>query len=230
MADAELFDEWPERYEEWFSTPVGRLVKETECSLVLEMLGPAQGEKILDAGCGTGIFTLDYLAAGAEVVGLDISAPMLVVAARKAAGYPFAAVQGDMLALPFADGTFDKAVSVTALEFIEDGKKAVEELFRVTKPGGRIVVGTLNSLSPWAARRRAKTTQGQRHILEGAFFRSPDELLACGPATGMTRTVVHFQKSDPPESAVEAERLGQSQGLDTGAFVAAYWTKPYPQV
>jgi ubiquinone/menaquinone biosynthesis C-methylase UbiE len=226
VADTELFDQWPERYEEWFSTPIGRLVRETECGLILEMLQPAEGDKILDAGCGTGIFTLDYLAAGAEVVGLDISAPMLAAAVRKTAGYPFTAVRADMVRLPFADGTFDKAVSVTALEFIADGRKALNELFRVTKPGGVVVVGTLNSLSPWAERRRAKTQVGQRHILEGAFFRSPEELLACSPIAGTARTVVHFQKDDPPKSAPDTERLGQAGGLDTGAFVAARWVKP----
>jgi ubiquinone/menaquinone biosynthesis C-methylase UbiE len=230
VTDIELFDEWPARYEEWFSTPIGRLVKKTECALVLEMLSPAKGEKILDAGCGTGIFTLDYLAAGAEVVGLDISGSMLAAATRKATGYPFTATQGDMVDLPFEDETFDKAVSVTALEFIEDGKRAVDELFRVTKTGGLVVVGTLNSLSPWAARRRAKTEHGQRHILEGAFFRSPSELLACSPVKGTAKTVVYFQKNDPLEKAVEAERLGQSQSLDTGAFVAARWVNTDAQV
>jgi len=226
VTDKMLFDEWPERYEEWFSTAIGRLVKETECRLVLEMLDPRAGERIFDAGCGTGVFTLDYLEAGAEVVGLDISRPMLDLAVKKAAGYPFSAVQGDMLSLPFGDGFFDKAVSVTALEFIEDANRAVGELFRVTRPGGLIVVATLNSLSPWATRRRAKTQRGQSHVLEGAFFRSPDELLACSSAEGTVRSVIHFQKDDPPELALEIERLGQSQGLDTGAFVAARWVKP----
>ena len=190
------------------------------------MLRPGEGEKILDAGCGTGVFTMDYLAAGATVTGLDISAPMLAVAVRKARDRPFTAVQGDMLHLPFDDGAFDKSVTVTALEFIEDGKKAVDELFRVTKPGGVIVVGTLNSLSPWAARRRAKTERGERHILESAFFRSPETLLACGPAGGTAKTVVHFRKEDAPGPAAEIERQGQAQGLMTGAFVAARWVKP----
>lgn len=226
MTDQALFDEWPERYEGWFSTPIGRLVKETECRLVMEMLAPAVGEKILDAGCGTGVFTMDYLAAGAEVVGLDISQPMLDMAARKLSDYPFLAVQGDMLCLPFEDDSFDKAVSVTALEFIEDARRAIDELFRITKPGGVVVVATLNGLSPWAARRRAKTARGQRHVLEGAFFRSPEELLAYSPVGGVAASVVHFQKDDPPERAAETERLGQAQGLDTGAFIAARWVKP----
>lgn len=234
MSEKHLFDDWPERYEAWFSTPIGRLVQQTEAGLVLAMLDPGKGERILDVGCGTGIFTLDYLAAGAEVTGLDISQPMLDVAVRKAAGYPFTAVRGDMRSLPFDDESFDKTVSVTALEFVEDGGRAVGELFRVTKPGGVIVVGTLNGLSPWAARRRAKTDRGQDHVLRGAVFRSPAELLALAPreltsltpVAGTALTVVHFQKTDSPELAEEVEKQGQAAGLQTGAFVAARWVKP----
>ena len=226
ITDKMLFDDWPERYEHWFSTPIGRLVQETESRLVLEMLNPAREEKILDAGCGTGVFTSDFLAAGALVVGLDVSMPMLALAVKKASAQPFVAVHGDMLALPFLDDFFDKAVSITALEFIADARRAVAELFRVTKPGGLVVVGTLNSLSPWAARRRAKTGRGEKHVLEEAIYRSPDELLALGPGKGTVRSVVHFQKDDPPEHAAEIERLGQARGLLTGAFVVARWVKP----
>jgi ubiquinone/menaquinone biosynthesis C-methylase UbiE len=224
--DHALFDDWPERYDRWFSTPTGRLVKETEAAVILDMLRPQSGERILDAGCGTGVFTLDFLAAGSVVVGLDISTPMLAAAARKAAGRTFVAVRGDMLDLPFIDGFFDKSVSVTALEFIEDGRSAIAELLRVTKPGGIVVVGTLNSLGPWAARRRAKTERGERHILEDAFYRSPTELLALCPVPGSVVTAVHFEKDDPPERAMQIEQSGRARNLDTGAFVAARWTKP----
>ena len=221
------FDDWPERYDRWFSTPIGGLVRQVEGRLVLDLLEPHPSETILDAGCGTGVFTLDYLAAGAVVAGLDVSAPMLDAAVRKTAGSPFVAVKGDMLALPFVDGSFHKAVSITALEFIEDGARAVAELFRVTKPGGVIVVGTLNSLSPWASRRRAKTARGVSHVLEDAFFRSPEELLALAPVAGTTATVVHFQKDDQLDVAEENERQGQAAHLNTGAFVAARWVRPF---
>ena len=53
---AELFDDWPEKYDLWFETPIGRLIKKYERDLVLEMLRPEQGERILDAGCGTGVW------------------------------------------------------------------------------------------------------------------------------------------------------------------------------
>ena len=113
MTEKMLFDDWPQRYEEWFTTPTGRLVLEVETALVLELLAPQSGDEILDAGCGTGIFTMDFLAAGATVTGLDLSAPMLAVAEKKAAGYAFTAVRGDMRCLPFPDEGFDKTVSIT---------------------------------------------------------------------------------------------------------------------
>lgn len=226
MTEKQLFDEWPEYYDQWFTTPIGKLVKEIETKLIDELLEPAPGEKILDAGCGTGIFTLDFLAAGTQVVGLDISRPMLRYAVKKAASYLFFTVQGDMLHLPFKDDSFDKTVSITALEFIADAQSAVDELFRVTKPGGCVVVATLNSLSPWAERRQAKTRQGQKHILEGAFYRSPDGLLTYSHLKGMVKIAVHFQKNDDPNEAVKIEKSGQSRNLDTGAFVAVRWEKP----
>lgn len=226
MVEIALFDEWPERYDQWFANSIGKLAKEVEGNLISDLLGLKSREKILDAGCGTGVFTVDLLAAGAEVVGLDISRPMLSFARKKTSGYAFFPVQGDMQHLPFDDNFFDKVVSITALEFIADAKRAVDELSRVTRPGGCVVVATLNSLSSWAARRRAKTLRGQRHILENAFFRSPDELLALSPFTGIAKTAVHFQKDDDPMEAIIIERRGRLQGLNTGAFVAVRWEKP----
>ena len=191
MTPKALFDEWPERYEQWFTTPIGKMVKGIEAELINELLDPGPAEKVLDAGCGTGIFTLDLLAAGTQVVGLDISGPMLSLAVKQTAGYPFFKVQGDMLHLPFRDNSFDKVVSITALEFIADANSAVSELVRVTRHGGRVVVATLNSLSPWAGRRQAKTRKGQQHILENAYFRSPGQLLACSHLKGVVKTDFH---------------------------------------
>ena len=223
MSEKILFDDWPDRYDQWFKTPIGKLVKEIEANLIHEFLDLKPGEKLLDAGCGTGVFTIDFLSQGTEVVGLDISLPMLTHADMKLKSYPFFVVWGDMLRLPFRDNCFDKVVSVTALEFIEDANCAVGELFRVTHPGGLVVVATLNSLSPWATRRKARIDRG---LFENAFFRSPDELLACTAFKGMAKTCIYFQKDDDPIQAMNIEQAGQFQGLNTGAFVAARWQKP----
>jgi ubiquinone/menaquinone biosynthesis C-methylase UbiE len=224
QAKSRLFDEWPEKYDEWFTTPIGALVRKYEAELILDLLTPAQRETILDAGCGTGVFTIDILALGANVIGLDISLPMLRRSKEKAGEYPLQIVLGDMLRLPFLDGSFDKVVSVTALEFIEDAKGSVQELFRVTKKGGSILVATLNSLSPWASRRRAEA-QRKQSIFTKAIFRSPEELRSLAPVEGVIRTAIHFRKEDDPTIAPEMERAGREKGLHTGAFVAVRWEK-----
>jgi len=219
-----LFDERPEAYDRWFATPIGSLVRKYEAELILNLLGPKKDEIILDAGCGTGIFTRDILVSGSKVIGLDLSLPMLRRAAEKLKEYPFQTVLGDMLKLPFPASSFDKVVSVTALEFIGDGKAAVDELFRVTKRGGCIVIATLNSRSPWALRRRVEA-KARHSIFEQAIFRSPDELRSLAPAAGVVETVIHFQKGDDPERAVEVEQEGKRKHLNTGAFVAVRWGK-----
>jgi len=222
---AEIFDEWPEKYDQWFETPIGRLVREYESRLLLEMVGPRRGERILDVGCGTGIFTRDLLAARAQVTGLELSLPMLRRAGKKASGLPFSMIQGDMRGLPFADGSFDKTVSVTAIEFIKDARGALAELFRVTRPGGCIVVASLNSLSPWAVRRKAAAREGHA-IFQHARFRSPEEMASLVPVPALIRTAVHFQKHDDPEQARGIESSGEAQDLDTGAFLVVRWEKP----
>jgi ubiquinone/menaquinone biosynthesis C-methylase UbiE len=220
----QLFNEWPEAYDRWFTTPIGSLVKKYEAELILDLLKPRKGEAILDAGCGTGVFTIDILSLGTRVVGIDISLPMLVQARKKLKGYPSQLVLADMLNLPFPENSFDKVVSVTALEFIEDAKRAVEELFRVTIRGGCILVATLNSASPWALRRKAEAKE--RHTLfEKAIFRSPDELRSLTSVEGVVKTAIHFQKGDDAEMAVEVEHEGKRKNLDTGAFVAVRWEK-----
>lgn len=223
MSGRQLFDGWPERYDQWFDAPLGKAVLKYEAALVLDLLRLLRGEKVLDAGSGTGIFTREFLLRGADVVGLDISWAMLRWAKKKNEPLSHPGVAADMTLLPFADGLFDKSVSVTALEFIEDEKRAVAELFRVTKPGGIVVVATLNSLSPWAVRRREDAQRDRESIFSRVFFRSPAQLLAAAPVPGIVRTAVHFGKEDHLDELDRIEREGQ--GRETGAFVAARWEK-----
>ncbi len=219
------FDEWPERYDRWFTTPIGSLVRRYELELIMDLVKPKRGEVILDAGCGTGVFTMDILTSGARVVGLDISLPMLEQAEKKLKGLPFQIVLANMLNLPFPEGSFDKTISITALEFIEEAKQVVGELFRVTKKGGTIVVATLNSLSSWASRRIVEAKE-RRSIFEKAIFRSPDELRSLASVESAVKTAIHFEKEDDPENAVRIEQEGWRKDLKTGAFVAARWIKP----
>ena len=96
------------------------------------------GDRVLDAACGTGDLAVADLRAGAgRVTGLDFSEKMLERARRKA---PLDWVQGDMLALPFADGTFDAATVGFGVRNVEDLPLALRELRRVLRPGGRVAI------------------------------------------------------------------------------------------
>ncbi|MEJ2057363.1 MAG: class I SAM-dependent methyltransferase [Desulfofustis sp.] len=220
----ELFDDWPRRYDRWFETETGRLVKHYEAELLHTMLDPRPGDYLLDVGCGTGIFTASILAHRAAVVGLDLSLPMISAAAKRFRAQSFSPMVGNMLALPFASGSFDKVFSMTAIEFVANGQAAVAELERVTKNGGTIVLTTLNRLSPWAERRLKKAEEGHE-LFKSMIFRSPAEIRRMVPEGAAVKTAIHFQKKEDPVQAQRIEAEAQSMGLETGAFLAVSWTK-----
>jgi malonyl-CoA O-methyltransferase len=105
--------------------------------LIAEHVAPLQGALVLDAGAGKGRFARALLdrQPGARFVAMDISLAMLRCVSSDVA--PCAAT---LTALPFADASFDSAYAVESLEHAVDIERAVAELCRVVRPGGRIVV------------------------------------------------------------------------------------------
>ncbi len=103
------------------------------------------GDRVLDACCGTGDLAVAARAAGASsVVGLDFSDAMLERARSKAPELTF--IQGDVLALPFADASFDVAVVGFGIRNVADLETGVRELRRVLRLGGRL--GILEITTP----------------------------------------------------------------------------------
>jgi demethylmenaquinone methyltransferase/2-methoxy-6-polyprenyl-1,4-benzoquinol methylase len=96
------------------------------------------GDRVLDACCGTGDLALAARDAGAEAVGLDFSEPMLQRARRK--GPELEWVQGDLLALPFEDASFDAATVGFGVRNVADLERGLAELARVVRPGGRLAI------------------------------------------------------------------------------------------
>ena len=104
----------------------------------------APGDRVLDACCGTGDLALAARAAGGSVVGLDFSERMLERARRKSSEIEW--VQGDLLRLPFADGSFDAATVGFGVRNVDDLDAGLRELRRVMRPGGRL--GILEIVRP----------------------------------------------------------------------------------
>jgi demethylmenaquinone methyltransferase / 2-methoxy-6-polyprenyl-1,4-benzoquinol methylase len=104
-----------------------------------------RGDRVLDACCGTGDLAVAALRAGAGgVVGLDFSEAMLERARTKEPSIDW--VRGDLLALPFEDGSFDAATVGFGVRNVEDIEAALWELRRVLRPGGRL--GILEITTP----------------------------------------------------------------------------------
>ena len=108
----------------------GRWRRMTARSVVVE-----PGARVLDACCGTGDLAIACVHEGAVVTGLDFSERMLERARRKAPAIEW--VNGDALQLPFDDAAFDGATVGFGARNVEDLERAVRELRRVLRPGGR---------------------------------------------------------------------------------------------
>ena len=96
------------------------------------------GDRVLDTCCGTGDLAIACLAEGGEVTGLDFSERMLERARAKSDQVEW--MQGDALALPFEDGSFDAATVGFGVRNLEDLDRGLAELRRVLRPGGRLAI------------------------------------------------------------------------------------------
>jgi demethylmenaquinone methyltransferase / 2-methoxy-6-polyprenyl-1,4-benzoquinol methylase len=96
------------------------------------------GDDVLDACCGTGDLALAAASEGGRVTGLDFSERMLERARRK--GPELDWVEGDLLALPFPDRSFDAATVGFGVRNVEDLGRGISELRRVLRPGGRLAI------------------------------------------------------------------------------------------
>ena len=107
---------------------------------LLNRLAIAPGDDVLDVATGTGNVALRAAAAGARVVGLDLTPELFATALRREAEYRVTVewIEGDAENLPFAEATFDHVLSVFGVQFAPQHEVAAAELARVSRPGGHV--------------------------------------------------------------------------------------------
>jgi SAM-dependent methyltransferase len=199
------------RYDAWYRTPLGALAHALELDAILALAEVKPGERVVDIGCGTGIYTVELAQRGAHVIGVDPSMEMITTAREKLrqAGLTGHLVCGSAEALPFRSKKVDLALAVTSLCF-------------APLP----VLGELNRISLWAAWRRLKGLFRET-IYNQAHFWSRQELEGLLRAQGLysnaVRTLLYF----PPipsrtflKSYLFFEVVIKKLLPGTGAFIA----------
>ena len=173
------------------------------------------GIRILDAGCGPGA-NYDWLSDYGEVVGADFSPEAVRLAGERHPGME--ARQADITALPFGDASFDVAIEITVLTVVEDDRRAVAELARVTRSGGSVLL--LEPAIP-RLRREHDAVQGtvRRYSLERLRSLASDAGMTVAratyansflvaPAVGQAIAQRLRPRGSAPTSDLEHDRLG----------------------
>ncbi|MFC7310037.1 demethylmenaquinone methyltransferase [Streptomyces monticola] len=134
---AEMFDDVAEKYDltnDVLSLGQARLWRKE----VAKAVDARPAQKILDLAAGTATSSQPFARTGAYVVPCDFSTGMLTVGKKRYPHMPFTA--GDATRLPFADDVFDAVTISFGLRNVQETDQALRELYRVTKPGGRVVI------------------------------------------------------------------------------------------
>ncbi|MGL3807240.1 class I SAM-dependent methyltransferase [Paeniglutamicibacter sp. R2-26] len=117
---------------------------------MIKLAGDVRGRRILDAGCGSGPLAEALVDGGGIVTGFDASEGMLALARTRLAGKAELLVADLGQPLPFADSTFDDAVSSLVFHYLEDWAGPLAEMRRVLRPGGRLIMSVNHPiLYPW---------------------------------------------------------------------------------
>jgi SAM-dependent methyltransferase len=128
---------WGRRPEDW-----AQLAEPQNTQLfadALDAAGVVAGSRLLDVGCGSGLALSMAAERGARVSGIDIAPTLLAVARRRVPDADLR--EGGLDALPFPDRSFEAVLAINALQFAADPGRALGEIHRVLRPGGRLAIG-----------------------------------------------------------------------------------------
>ncbi len=199
----------------------------------LGLLDLSPGERVLDVGCGSGAVTRAIarrVAPAGRVTGADASREFLDIASRLADEGGVGALvqwqQADCRALPFADQSFDVVLAATVLAHVPDAARAVAEMARVTRPGGRMAVfdfdgdSFLISHPDRELTRRIVAAFSDHASVNGTLVRRLPQLFArAGLVDIRSRGFMPLERGPGTFYASMAERAGQV-ALETGAIAS----------
>lgn len=224
--EMEIFDFEAKDYDYWYETPLGRFADEIETKAVFELLEPFPNMKILDVGCGTGNYSIKLAKLGCIVSGIDISQEMLQIAKRKSQEMNLRIdfIRGNIEKMPFSDNFFDAIISVAVLEFVSNKDKALDEMFRVARQNGKIVIGFLNKESPWGELYLSDYFK-KNTVFKYAYLFSREEISKIYPDNLIEIKETLFVPPSIPENEISVEKEMEYSKINRGGFLVGLWKK-----
>ena len=222
-----IFDKEAKMYDDWYKTKLGNFVDKVETKCVFDLFKVRKGMKVLDVGCGTGNFSIKLAKMGCEVIGIDISEEMLKVAKDKAKkeGLNIKFYNMDVYDMKFEDNCFDGVISVTAFEFLKDPDKAIEEMFRVLKPKGYLLIGTINKDSEWGELYLSKEFQ-ENTVFKYADFKTLEDMKAYKQNYLVDiKECLFISPNISEEDILMDKEIEMAQKGERGGFICALWRK-----
>jgi len=223
----EIFDKEATNYDNWYETRLGKHVdlEETECAFSLFHINP--GMNILDVGCGTGNFSIKLAEKGVLVTGIDVSEKMLNEAGEKAKKEKLNIrfMKMDSQNLKFPDEYFDGVISMATIEFVPDPETMINEMFRVCKKGGNILLGTINRESEWGRLYQNPEFQREAPVFKSAILKSPEDLMKYRKEALVQVKECLFIPPVIPESEISIEKEIELAGKNEGGFFCIFWQK-----
>lgn len=144
-----------------FANGINRKANRQLCAAVEKQILPS--DRVLECACGTGLLTCAMVPRCKSLVATDLSVPMLKRAEKKCRKYGNVRFdKADILHLPFPNGSFDAVVAANVIHLLEEPRKALAELDRVCRPGGRLIIPTYLN----------RTEKGKTNGVSGAIGRA----------------------------------------------------------